>query len=439
MKSWLRCVITLCVVLCLLSLGTLGWLAFVTTESGPEAGVPEFMASSPVLPPKDASSGRGKEATALEEDPEVPSGHQDLLAKLAALNASKAVVSDELLLTFRSPEALAAFRLRAREAGLQVLYSDSRLNAARVRYQDAARLADELVKHGADYKNIGPNALIWVPGTPEPPPPDPANAGGLAAFENSGLEMLGVGVVDRARWGQGVKVAVLDTGVTDHPSLQNVKVTHVDLVKDGQAYNGHGTAMASLIAGQNGQDGGVAPASEILDIRVADAEGQGNVGFVAQGILQAVDAGARVINISLGTPTDTSLLQSAVEYALSRGVIVVAAAGNEQLAQLAYPAGYAGVISVAAVDAQGRQAYFSNSGEGLFISAPGVGIVSAYSQGKTVIGSGTSQAAALTSGAVSALLSRHYQAARVPQVLSQNAYRTGAPPSQVGAGILRLP
>lgn len=439
MNSWLRCFITLCVVLCLLSLGTLGWLAFVTTESGPEAGVAEFSDPSPVLPPQESSDGRAQGPAAPDEEPEVQTGHEDLLAKLAALNASKAVVPGELLLTFRSPEALAAFRLRAREAGIQVLYSDSRLNAARVRYQDAARLAEELVEHGADYKNIGPNALIWVPGTPEPPPKDAANAGGLAAFESSGLQMLGVEAVDRARWGQGVKVAVLDTGVTDHPSLQNVKVTHFDLVKDGQAYNGHGTAMASLIAGQNGQEGGVAPASEILDIRVADAEGLGNVGFVAQGILQAVDAGARVINISLGTPTDTSLLRGAVDYATSRGVIVVAAAGNEQVSQLAYPAGYAGVISVAAVDAQGRQAYFSNSGEGLFIAAPGVGIVSAYSEGKTVIGSGTSQAAALTSGAVSALLSRHYQAARVPQVLTQNAYRTGAPASQVGAGILRLP
>jgi thermitase len=439
MNSWLRCVITLCVVLCLLSLGTLGWLAFVTTEAGREAGVPEFSNPSPVLPPGKSPGGSAEGAVDLTEEPEVQAGHEELISKLAALNASKAVVPGELLLTFRSPEALAAFRLRAREAGVQVLYSDSRLNAARVRYQDAARFAEELVEHGADYKNIGPNSLIWVPGTPEPPPKDAANAGGLAAFESSGLEMLGVGVVDRARWGQGVKVAVLDTGVTDHPSLQNVKITHVDLVKDGQAYNGHGTAMASLIAGQNGQDGGVAPASEILDIRVADSEGIGNVGFVAQGILQAVDAGVRVINISLGTSSDSPLLRGAVEYAFSRGVIVVAAAGNEQVTQLAYPAGYAGVISVAAVDAQGRQAYFSNSGDGLFISAPGVGIVSAYSEGKTVIGSGTSQAAALTSGAVAALLSRNYQAARVPQVLSQNAYRTGAPASQVGVGILRLP
>lgn len=441
MNSWLRSVITLCVVLCVLSLGTLGWLAFITTDAGREAGAVSFPEPVQRLSGPEATAGRAGVVAASGDDQQgpVPGGHAELISKLADLNASNAVVPGELLLTFRSPEALAAFRLRAGAAGVQVLHSDSRLNAARVRYKDVSSMAEELAGHAADYKNIGPNSLIWVPGTPEPPPRDAANAGGVAAFESSGLEMLGVGALDRGRWGQGVKVAVLDTGVTDHPTLQNTRVTHFDLVNDGQSYNGHGTAMASLIAGQNVQDGGVAPASEILDIRVADAEGIGNVGFVAQGILQAVDAGARVINISLGTPSDSSLLRGAVEYALSRGVIVVAAAGNEQVAQLAYPAGYAGVISVAAVDAQGRQAYFSNSGEGLFISAPGVGIVSAYNEGKTVIGSGTSQAAALTSGAVSALLSRNYQATRVPQVLSQNAYRTGAPASQVGAGILRLP
>ncbi len=203
--------------------------------------------------------------------------------------------------------------------------------------------------------------------------------------------------------------------------------------------HGHGTAMASLIAGRDAVHGGVAPASEILDVRVADSTGMGNTAFVAQGILYAVDSGARVINISLGAAADSTMLREAVAYAISRGVTVVAAGGNEQASSLAYPASYDKVISVAAVDAQGRQAYFSNSGEGLFISAPGVGIVSWYSGGKTVIGSGTSQAAALVSGGVAALLSRNYQAANIPLVLTSNAVRTGAPVTQVGAGILRLP
>ncbi len=187
------------------------------------------------------------------------------------------------------------------------------------------------------------------------------------------------------------------------------------------------------------ENGGVAPASEILDFRVADSKGRGDVANVAQGIMQAVDAGARLINISLGTSADAVMLRQAVAYAQSRGVVIVAAAGNEQETQLAYPAAYAGVISVAAVDAQGRQAYFSNSGEGLTIAAPGVGIISGYSDNKTVIGNGTSQAAAITSGAISALLSRNYAAANIPQVITHNAVRIQAPATQVGSGLLRLP
>jgi thermitase len=155
--------------------------------------------------------------------------------------------------------------------------------------------------------------------------------------------------------------------------------------------------------------------------------------------MQAVDSGARVISISLGSNADSTMLGNAVAYARSRGVIVVAAAGNEQETQLAYPAAYSGVISVAAVDANGQQAYFSNSGNGLFISAPGVGIVSAYSGTGMVIGSGTSQATAITAGVISSLLSRNYNAANIPQILQNNAIPSTAPANQVGAGMIQFP
>jgi thermitase len=155
--------------------------------------------------------------------------------------------------------------------------------------------------------------------------------------------------------------------------------------------------------------------------------------------MQAVDSGARVISISLGSNADSTMLGNAVAYARSRGVIVVAAAGNEQETQLAYPAAYSGVISVAAVDANGQQAYFSNSGNGLFISAPGVGIVSAYSGTGMVIGSGTSQATAITAGVISSLLSRNYNAANIPQILQNNAIPSTAPANQVGAGMIHFP
>ena len=89
--------------------------------------------------------------------------------------------------------------------------------------------------------------------------------------------------------------------------------------------------------------------------------------------------------------------------------------------------------------ANGQQAYFSNSGNGLFISAPGVGIVSAYSGSGMVIGSGTSQATAITAGVISSLLSRNYNAANIPQILQNNAIQSTAPANQVGAGMIHFP
>src|SRR5690606_20968092 len=106
------------------------------------------------------------------------------------------------------------------------------------------------------------------------------------------LEAIGAGR-DRSDWGRGITVAVLDTGITDHPQLEQVRLSRTDLVQDGQPVDGHGTAMASLIAGADPAEGGVAPAASLLDIRVADAKGESTTALVAQGILTAVDQGAR--------------------------------------------------------------------------------------------------------------------------------------------------
>jgi len=440
MNSSLKVVLTFCAVLCLVSLGALAWLALETTKDSAAAvsQVEPFPKRAKTVDVGGEAAGRmaqEAQATALAA---LSAAQDELAGKLAEINGSDSVVPGELLLKFDSPEALNAFRNRAGLAGIDILYSDARLKTARVKYKDAGKMAQELREHAKDYDNIAPNYLAWVPGVPQAPETDPNNAGGTAPFESSGLEMIGA-VGDRSRWGAGVKVAILDTGVTEHPSLTGVKITHQDIVQDGRDFHGHGTAMASLIAGNDPANGGVAPKSELLDVRVADSQGKGDTAMVAEGILWAVDRGASVISISLGASGNSTMLRDAVAYAISRGVIVVAAAGNEQANSLAYPAAYDGVISVAAVDAQGNQAYFSNSGSGLFISAPGVGIISAYSENKTVIGSGTSQAAAITSGAVSALLSRNYQSAQIPQILTRNAVSTGAPATQVGAGILKLP
>jgi thermitase len=245
--------------------------------------------------------------------------------------------------------------------------------------------------------------------------------------------------VNRTGWGAGVTVAVLDSGVVDHPSLQGISITHLDLVNDGQEFHGHGTAMTSLITGSDEKVSGVAPAAKILDVRVADPQGASNTSLLSSGIVQAVDAGVKVINISLGSTQGSPVLDQAVAYAISRGAVIIAAAGNEQANMLSYPAALPGVVSVGAVDASGRQAWFSNSGQGLSLVAPGVGIVSAYTSNKLVIGSGTSQATAIVSGVAAYLAGRGYQPANIPTVLIRSARPTGAATTAVGAGIVRIP
>jgi thermitase len=242
-----------------------------------------------------------------------------------------------------------------------------------------------------------------------------------------------------ASWGKGVTVALLDSGVTDHPSLKNVSVTHVDLVNDGLEFNGHGTAMASLIAGDDALISGVSPAASILDVRVADSAGMSNTSLLSSAIVYAADSGAPIISISLGSNRWSPVLEQAVRYAMSKGVVVIAAAGNDGINGLSYPAGISGVVSVGAVDAAGKQAQFSNSGAGITLVAPGVGIVSAYANGTTVIGSGTSQATAIVSGTAAYFVWRGYQGVNVPTVLTRSARPTGAPQTAVGAGILHIP
>jgi thermitase len=438
MNSWLKGILISSILLCVLSFGTLAWLAVQTTQ--PSSSLPDksppawdmgFKSSGP--PSQDIVSASLDVAA-----DEVARSVMDLADRLRQLNAAPGVKANELLLTFKSPEALKAFRARANKLGLKLLNDDERLLTARVGYDDAEAMARELRRNAGDLDNIGLNYLAWVPGLPDLSQVDANNAGGAVPYGSNGLDAMGA-KGDRSAWGAGSKVAVLDTGVTDHPIFENTRVTHIDLVNDGEVPNGHGTAMASLIAGQDAEDGGVAPASQILDIRVADTKGESNTALVAEGIMRAVDEGARVINISLGTTGDSSVLRLAVEYAQERGVVVVAAAGNEQQTSLAYPAGYEGVISVAAVDAAGNQAFFSNSGETLTLSAPGVGIVSAYSDNRMVVSSGTSQATALTSGVVSAMLGWGYSAQNITEILTRNAQPTGAPRNQVGAGIVQIP
>ena len=218
--------------------------------------------------------------------------------------------------------------------------------------------------------------------------------------------------------GTGVVVAVLDTGVSRrHPALAGALLPlgidvlgHdplADDVGDGIDENlngvtdeghGHGTAIASLIHA-------VAPQAKLLPVRVIDDECNGSAFALASGIVRAVDAGAHILNLSLGAKEDNDAVESALAYALARGVVVVAAAGNQLRPSAApedeiqFPASWDRSISVAAVTDVLEATSFTLFDEHVQLSAPGVELLTAWRDDSYARASGTSFSTALVSGA----------------------------------------
>jgi len=366
-------------------------------------------------------------------DPISEQGH--LLDSLRERLTRRNVVRGEALLTFRDKAALDRFTQQASLMGLKSLGTIPQLNAARVRYGTVEELSAGISVMGADSIGVEGNLRLSIPQTP--PQLDPNNQDGTKGFGQNMMSAINASG-DRTHWGEGVTVAVVDTGVLPHPTFADGQVTHLDLLGDGQAFNSHGTSVASLIGGQSPQAPGVAPGAQILDVRVANAEGYTLGSTLAQGIIAATDRGAQVINVSLGGYGDSAVLEQAISYASAHGSVVVAAAGNEAYTQLAIPAAYQGVISVGSVDANDRQAYFSNSGLGLQLSAPGVGVITAWDTNMIALASGTSQSSALVSAAAAAYIGWGVSPGDVAARLEADSLSTGAAQSEIGAGVLMM-
>ncbi len=306
-------------------------------------------------------------------------------------------ISGERVITFRTAEAMRKFIDSLAGTGVKLLGSIDRLNAVRVGFDDLA----ELLGLVGDDATPG---FVWPVYVPTPPTPDAQpDAVGLGTRLHDFLGIAG----DNSRWGNGVLVAILDTGVADHPTLQS-SIRRISLVSDPanpSDLNGHATAVASLIAGADPRAPGVAPGVELLSIRLANDLGYSDSFTLAQGILAAVDAGAAVINISLASQGDSLVLRQAIEVARDKGIAIVASAGNDGLPQVSYPAAYPGVIGVGAVDANGSYLAFSNSGSDLTAAAPGYEITAAWPDERVVEFSGTSASAPILAGAIAATMS----------------------------------
>ncbi len=237
---------------------------------------------------------------------------------------------------------------------------------------------------------------------------------------------------DRTRGLASVSVAVLDTGVNSQlPDLHNVAGGY-NIVSPASAAvddNGHGTSVAGIIAARTDNHEGIAGvcwACSILPIKVLDADGTGDTAVVAAGIVKAADAGARVISMSLGGPADDATLDQAVAYAVSKGAILVAAAGNNGSATPFYPAAIQGVIGVAAADESDHPYPWSNVGGWVQVAAPGCNPAPS-SAGGYVVFCGTSSATPLVAGLAALLLSEQPGASRaaIVDAIEQTAVPIG--------------
>ncbi|MBT2490192.1 type VII secretion-associated serine protease mycosin [Streptomyces sp. ISL-96] len=280
------------------------------------------------------------------------------------------------------------------------------------------------------------------------PAPPAAHADSIRA-QQWALDALHTEEAWRTTKGKGITVAVLDTGVDgSHPDLEGRVLAGKDLIgfgagKGDRAWARHGTAMAGIIAGHGSGPGradgvvGIAPEAKILPVRVILEGGdparkrarstRGNA--LAQGIRWAADHGADVINLSLGDDSKSAHPEpaedAAVQYALAKGAVVVASAGNsgEDGDHISYPAAYPGVIAVAAVDSAGTHASFSTSRWYATVSAPGVDVIIADPDRRYYEGWGTSAASAFVSGAAALVRSAYpdLTPAQVKKLLADTA------------------
>lgn len=205
----------------------------------------------------------------------------------------------------------------------------------------------------------------------------------------------------------GVIVAVLDSGVrASHPDLAGKVLAGRDFI-DGDSNptdeNGHGTAVAGLIGAATGNGMGMASVAwktSILPVRVLSKDGSGSHSGIAEGIVWATDQGANVINLSLGGTGSSSTLQNAINYAWSKGVVIVAAAGNNGDSVPCYPAACTNVVAVSATNSSDARTDWSNYGSYVDIAAPGANILTLSGSSGYAAMDGTSFSSPVTAGVV---------------------------------------
>ncbi|MCY8147211.1 S8 family serine peptidase [Bacillus inaquosorum] len=216
-------------------------------------------------------------------------------------------------------------------------------------------------------------------------------------FEQWNLEPIQVKQAWKAGLtGKDVKIAVIDSGISPHDDLSIAggfsAVSYTSSYKDD---NGHGTHVAGIIGAKHNGYGidGIAPEAQIYAVKALDQNGSGDLQGLLQGIDWSIANGMDIVNMSLGTTSDSQILHDAVDKAYEQGVLLVAASGNDGNGKpVNYPAAYSSVVAVSATNEKNQLASFSTTGDEVEFSAPGTNITSTYLNQFYATGSGTSQA-----------------------------------------------
>lgn len=212
--------------------------------------------------------------------------------------------------------------------------------------------------------------------------------------------------------GEGVKIAVIDTGCDlNHQDLKNNLLegkNFVELKKDPEDKNSHGTHITGIICAENNEIGvvGVAPKSKVIPIKALDDEGNGTPENIEKAIRWAADQGANIITMSLGSPNKIDSIRKAIIYALSKKCVTFCAAGNAgKTHEIFYPANYPETIGIGAIDENFERASFSSTGTDLDFLAPGVKIFSTVPSNWYAYMSGTSMSNPFAVGCAALILS----------------------------------
>jgi subtilisin family serine protease len=315
-----------------------------------------------------------------------------------------------------------------RKIGGQVIRSYPELGYDVIRLQKGKKMEEALqaYRHVSGVASVSPSVKLQQFGNVSDP----------KEKEMYHLSLLDIDKAISMAGKNDVTVAVIDGGVdANHPEFKGRLMSPISITDPANPAmaDAHGTHVAGIIAAEadNGIGGhGINPKAKIMSISVFDQFG----GFdyvLADAILTAAEKGADVINMSLGAPFEMPLVEEAIKKAVDKGVVVVAAAGNDGAIQYNYPASYDGVITVGATNDQNKKAYFTTYGPGIDVAAPGEEVYSSlYTpfKGSTFAKmSGTSMASPVVAGVASLIKSKypHLNSYQVEAILEKTATDLG--------------